>query len=94
MYNILEARVEYKNQKLERVTVLVEISQGDVRGVFSSNNLGAGYMKLHPNEPITDGLLQRVAGYGATLLMSERDTVFPNWKAKYIHNTGSNQGIR
>jgi hypothetical protein len=80
MYNILEARIEYRNRKLHRVTVLVEISQGDVRAIFCTDAFSAGYDSLNPNEPVTDALLQRVAGYGRQT--EDRDTIFPHWKAK------------
>lgn len=81
MYNILEARIEYRNKKLHRVTVLVEISQGDVRAIFSTDTFMDGYDCLNPDEPVTNELLQRVAGYGRQLL--DRDKVFRGWKAKY-----------
>ena len=81
MYNILEARIEYKYKKLHRVTVLVEISDGDVRAIYSTDSfLHRGYCSLNPDEPVTDALLQRVAGYGMQTV--DRDTIFPNWRAK------------
>jgi hypothetical protein len=77
-YNILEARIEYKNKKLHRVTVLVEISQGDIRAIFSSVGFKTGYDHLNPDEPVNDALLQRVAGYGMETV--DRDRIFTNWK--------------
>jgi hypothetical protein len=77
-YNILEVRIEYKNKKLYRVTVLVEISQGDIRAIFSTSDFRNGYDSLKPDEPINDALLQRVAGYGMQTV--DRDDIFPNWK--------------
>lgn len=88
MYNILEARIEYKNQKLTRVTVLVEISKGDVRAILSTDSFKAGYDSLNPDEPVTDALLQRVAGYGAAMQVIDRDAIFPNWKAKQTPGGG------
>lgn len=82
MYNILEARVEYKNKKLHRVTVLVEISEGDVRAIFSTVGIKYGYTYLLPDEPVNDALLQRIAGYGMQTV--DRDTIFPNWNTKQI----------
>lgn len=81
MYNILEARIEYRNKKLHRVTVLVEISQGDVRAIFSAIESMAGYDVLNPDEPVSNELLQRVAGYGWQTV--DRDKIFKGWKAKY-----------
>lgn len=82
MYNILEARIEYNGVgKLRRVTVLVEISQGDIRAIFSTDTFRAGYDSLNPDEPVTNELLQRVAGYGKQTV--DIDEVFPKWRAKY-----------
>jgi len=80
MYNILEARIEYQAGKLRRVTVLVEISNGDVRAIFSTDSFRDGYDSLNPDEPVNDQLLQRVAGYGKQTI--DRDVIFPNWRAK------------
>lgn len=80
MYNILEARIEYKNKKLHRITVLVEISQGDIRAIFCTTKPVAGYDSLKPDEPMSDELLQRVAGYGMQTV--DIDDIFPNWKRK------------
>ena len=44
MYNILECRIEFKNHQLFRVTVLVEISRGDVRAICADTKPKAGYM--------------------------------------------------
>lgn len=82
MYNILEARISYRGGKLRTVVVLVEISQGDVRAIFSAVGVRQGYDYLQPDEPINDALLQRVAGYGQTATTVERDAIFPKWKAK------------
>lgn len=89
MYNILEARIEYRNKKLHRVTVLVEVSTGDVRAIFSTDSFRGGYDSLNPNEPVNDDLLQRVAGYGKQTV--DRDTIFPNWKAK--QTPGANRKV-
>jgi hypothetical protein len=89
MYNILEARIEYRNKKLHRVTVLVEISNGDVRAIFSTDTFKHGYDSLNPDEPVNDDLLQRVAGYGMQTI--DRDTIFPHWKAK--QTPGANRKV-
>jgi hypothetical protein len=77
MYNILQARIEYSNQQLYRVTVLVEISKGDVRAIYSTVGFKNGYDSLDPKEPVNDQLLQRVAGYGMQTM--DRDIIFPGW---------------
>lgn len=81
MYNILEAHIEYRNGKLCRVIVLVEISQDDVRAIFSTDSFRSGYDSLNPDEDeVSDALLQRVAAYGKQTI--DRDAIFPHWKAK------------
>lgn len=80
MYNILEGRVEFKNNQLVRVTVLVEMSKGDLRAIFATTTPRSGYMHLLPNETISNDLLQKVAGYGLETM--DRDEIFPNWKTK------------
>jgi hypothetical protein len=85
MYNILEARIEYRNKKLHRVIVLVEISKGDVRAIYSTDSFKNGYDSLSPDEPVNDALLQRVAGYGIQTV--DRDIIFPHWKAKQTPGT-------
>lgn len=83
MYNILEARIEYKYKKLHRVTVLVEISAGDIRAIFISTVPMAGYDLLLPDEPVNDALLQRVAGYGRQIPVDEMGKVFPRWRVNH-----------
>lgn len=80
-YNILEARIEYRHKKLHRVTVLVEISPGDVRAIFATDTFVGGYEYLHPDEPVTNELLQRVAACGRTTV--DRDVIFKGWKTKH-----------
>jgi hypothetical protein len=79
-YNILEARIEFENEKLSRVIVLVEISKGDVRAIYATATPRNGYTFIQPCDTVSNELLQRVAGYGMTAV--DRDTIFPNWKAK------------
>ena len=81
MYNILESRIEFKNNKLDRITVLVEISKGDVR-VIAMDTIGKpGYKVIEPNETLNEALLQKVAGYGWTRVGI--DNLFKGWKARY-----------
>lgn len=81
MYNILQAHIEYKDRKLYRVTVLVEISERDLRVIFSTPTIGPGYDAIRPDEPVTDELLQRIAGYGRQT--HDLDKLFPGWKAQF-----------
>lgn len=81
MYNILEARIEFKNNQPERITVLVEISKGDVRAIFATTKPRGGYMHIQPSATVGEELLQEVAGYGLETV--DRDEIFPKWKAKY-----------
>lgn len=86
MYNILQAHIEYKDKKLHKVTVLAEISPGDVRALCSTDCLRNGYDSLNPDEPVNEALMQRVAGFGHTLDIKERDKTFPGWRSNYKHN--------
>ena len=80
-YNIKEARIEYESGKLKRITVLVEISQGDMRAIFATTTPRSGYMHIPDGAALADDLLQQVAGYG--LQTVDRDDIFPNWKTKF-----------
>jgi len=81
-YKILEARIEFDdNGQLKRITVLVEISQGDIRAMFATTQPRAGYMHLDPRDLVTEGgynILQEVAATGMETI--DRDKIFPNWK--------------
>jgi len=80
MYNILESRIEFKNNKLFRITVLVEMSLGDVRAIYADTNIKNGYMTLMPNQELSNELLQEVAGYGSE--RRDKDDMFPGWHSK------------
>lgn len=84
MYNILEARIERNANQVQRVTVLVEISKGDVRAIYATNNPRGGYKFLMPNEKVSEELLQEVAATGMETV--DRDEIFPDWKKKYYSN--------
>lgn len=81
MYNILEARIEYTNGALSRITVLVEMSKGDVRAIFATNKKRPGYCHIETSGtgPF-DSHLQRVAAYGMETV--DRDEIFPQWRKK------------
>jgi hypothetical protein len=80
MYNILDARIEYKDRRLTRITVLVEISKGDIRAIHCTTGEKQGYDHIEPDEPVTDALLQRVAGYGMQIPIPDVSKTFPGWK--------------
>lgn len=80
MYNILESRIEFQNNKLFRITVLVEMSRGDVRAIYADTKPKGGYLSLNPNQEINNELLQEVAGYGSE--RGDKDDMFPGWHSK------------
>jgi hypothetical protein len=80
MENILESRIEFKNNKLFRITVLVEFSKGDVRAIYADTKPKGGYMFLKPNQELNTELLQEVAGYGSE--RNDKDDMFPGWHSK------------
>jgi len=83
MYNILEARIEFKSNQLHRVTVLVAMSKNDVRAIFATTKPNLGYIHLSPSSDILDDkLLQLVAGNGMETV--DRDEIFVNWRKKYM----------
>lgn len=65
MYNILETNIEFKNNKIEVITVLVEISKNDIRAIQStSKSNNGGYMYIPQSAKLNYELLQSIAGYG------------------------------
>lgn len=87
MYKILEARIEFKNNQLDSVTVLVDCTGtqskplSDVRAIVATTSPVSGYMQIPPGASISEELLQEVAGYGMETVY--RDAIFPRWKSKY-----------
>lgn len=80
MNNILESRIEFKNNQLFRITVLVEFSKGDVRAIYADTKPKRGYMSLNPNQEVNNALLQEVSDYGAE--RGDKDDMFPGWHSK------------
>jgi hypothetical protein len=86
-YNILETRIEFENNKVQRITVLVDCTGGyskpfsDVRAIFATTKPRGGYMNIPASAQISDKLLQEVAAAGMETV--DRDDIFPNWKKKY-----------
>lgn len=89
MYNILESRIEFKDNKLFRITVLVEFSIGDVRAIYADTKPKGGYMFLMPNHNLSNELLQEVAGYGSE--RSDKDDMFPGWNSKLSELRNTNK---
>lgn len=75
MYNILETRIEFQNNQLFRITVLVEMSKGDVRAIYADTKPKCGYMFLMPDQELNNELLQEIAGYGSE--RADKDDMFP-----------------
>lgn len=63
-YNILQARIDYKQGNIDRITVLVEMSENDLRAMQATTMPRLGYRHIQPGAKLTDELLQQVAGYG------------------------------
>ncbi len=82
MYNILESRIEFKNNQLFRITVLVEFSRGDVRAIYADTKPKNGYIFLKANQQLNNELLQEVAGYGSE--RKDKDDMFPGWHSKLV----------
>lgn len=73
-YNILEAKIEYSNAKINKITVLVEISENDIRAIHATTKPRGGYMNIKPSAKLNEELLQEVAGYGMEV---EKSKFFP-----------------
>lgn len=84
MYNILEAKIEFKNNQIDRITVLVEISKGDVRAIYATTKPRGGYTCIPPAAKVNDELLQEVAGYGMETV--DRDRIFHNWRVNHLRS--------
>lgn len=64
MYNILESKILFKENKPVLIAVLVEFSPSDIRCVVSDNNKKSGYFYIKPFDELDHSILQRVAGFG------------------------------
>lgn len=67
-YNILKVHAEYGNGQLLKVSVLVEISEGDIRAITATTKPVSGYFYLMPGTPLNESLLQRVAAQGREVM--------------------------
>ncbi|MEY4571220.1 MAG: hypothetical protein RLZ10_413, partial [Bacteroidota bacterium] len=83
-YEILESRIEFNNNQIQRITVLVNCTSSqskpysDVRAIYATNKPCGGYMWIPLNAKLTDDLMQSVAGAG--METRDRDKIFPGWK--------------
>ena len=80
MSNSVARRIEFKNNQLFRITVLVEMSKGDVRAIYADTKPNGGYIFLKPNQELNNELLQEIAGYGSE--RNDKDDMFPGWHSK------------
>lgn len=90
MYNILETRIEFRNNLLHKVTVLVDCTSedshphSDVRAYEATTKVSSGYMSFLPHTELSQKLLQRVASDGRQ--NHNRDKIFPNWRTNLKNN--------
>lgn len=80
MYNILDTNIEFENGNINTVTVLVEISENDIRAIQANTKTKGGYMNIPPAAKLNEELLQKIAGYGIEVSAPK---FFPN--SKYIN---------
>ena len=84
MYKILEAKIEFKDNYVSKVIVLVQMSKGDIRAIQGDNKIKSVYMTIPSGAKIHDQLLQEVAGYGREIVGWWEDEIFREWKEKYV----------
>ena len=90
MEKILECRIEFHNNLIQRITVLVDFTPkdlkpfSDVRAIFATTTVRPGYTYIHQNAVLSPALLQHVAAMGMETV--DRDEIFINWKNKYNAN--------
>ncbi len=63
-YNIWEAKIKWQGGRMVGITVLVEMSTGDVRRITATDKPKAGYTHIDSKDELNEALLQRVAGQG------------------------------
>ncbi|SEC66552.1 hypothetical protein SAMN04489761_3442 [Tenacibaculum sp. MAR_2009_124] len=78
-YNILETNIEFENGNIDTITVLVEMSENDIRAIQANTQPRGGYMNISPGAKLNEELLQEIAGYGMQVNASQ---FFP--KSKYL----------
>jgi len=89
-YEILETRVEFVNNKIDRIFVLVNFTgngskpYSDVRCIYANTKPCSGYFYIIPALELNPSLLQRVAASG--IQTYGRDKIFPSWKSRLTKN--------
>jgi len=78
---IHEARIEFKDGRISKVTVLSEVSKGDIRMIVATDSPKNGYINIRPDDVLDSALLVDVADYG--LESEAKSKTFPDWK-KYL----------
>lgn len=63
-YKILKTLIEFENDNLKAVTVLIDAGNGFEKAYRSESRLMSGYFSISPKTALTDDLFQKVAGYG------------------------------
>lgn len=88
MYKILETRIEFKNNNLHKVTVLVDCTSSnskpltDVRAIYAiAKPAYDPYVIFSPDNILSEHLLQHIASHGYQ--DDDRDKIFPKWKSNY-----------
>ncbi len=85
-YNILETRIEFQENKIYKVIVLVDCTgssskpYSDVRAIYATTERHGGYMNIPNGAELNAELLQEVAAAGMEAM--GRDEIFPDWKKK------------
>lgn len=85
-YKILEIRIEFDKEQIDRITVLADYSLQsmpltDVRAVFATRKIIGGYITIPSNAELTKTLIHAVTEQGCETV--DRDIIFPGWKKKY-----------
>jgi hypothetical protein len=82
--NILEAKVNFKDEKIVRIAVLVDFSSGkdysDTRAIVATDRPQGGYLYIVPDENLNDKLIKQVADYGMEI---DTEMEFPGWRKRY-----------
>ncbi len=87
MYKILESRIEFVNNAIQKITVLVDCTSSlstplsDVRAIYATADVRNGYLVIPPCPELSERLLQDVAALGCE--DHNRDKTFPGWKSRF-----------
>lgn len=78
-YNILEAHLQFAQGKLHTVTVLAEISKGDIRALQATPRFSSGFIAITDAHQVSKQTLQEVAAAGYELSKSNAMQIFPSY---------------